>query len=494
MKWFRSIRWRLQLWYGVILLAVLAGLGITAYQLERGRQFRRIDGELQRRLGALLSPFRPPQLRERGPVNRPQERPMDRLGPRQPRLPEPPFPNEPWNPELPALTEYRLPPQHADLFEEAEHDGHYYAVWARNGRELARSANAPETLEMPSRSPRPLPLPTRMRADFREVFQFTPPGDCVLAGRNIAAELRELRRFAIWLTAAGGGVWLVGLLGGWWLATRAIRPIEDISGTAVRIAAGDLSQRINLEETESELGRLAAVLNSTFARLEAAFAQQQQFTSDAAHELRTPVAVILTQIQSALNRERGAADYRATLDSCQRAAQRMRQLIESLLELARLDSGQDQLKRLPLDLAVTAAECVELVRPLAESRHVTLQTELAAAPCQGDPDRLALVATNLLTNAIHYNREGGNVLVNTANADGAVLLSVADDGPGIAPEHLPHIFERFYRANTARTASQGRSGLGLAICQAVVNAHGGSLEVSSPPGAGAKFTVRLPAG
>ena len=119
-------------------------------------------------------------------------------------------------------------------------------------------------------------------------------------------------------------VLLLGLTGGWWVATRALRPIEDISATAVKIAAGDLSQRISTRDTENELGRLAAVLNSTFARLEAAFAQQRQFTSDAAHELRTPITVMLTQTQTALNRERGAAEYRATVEACQRAAQRMR--------------------------------------------------------------------------------------------------------------------------------------------------------------------------
>src|SRR6185503_11389110 len=149
-----------------------------------------------------------------------------------------------------------------------------------------------------------------------------------------------------------------------WLATRALRPIAEISRAAREIAAGDLSKRINASETESELGQLVAVLNSTFTRLDAAFAQQQQFTSDAAHELRTPVSVILTQIQSTLNKERTGVEYRETLEACQRAAQRMRRLIESLLELARFDAGQEQLKRIQFDLATTARDCAELVQPL----------------------------------------------------------------------------------------------------------------------------------
>ena len=139
--------------------------------------------------------------------------------------------------------------------------------------------------------------------------------------------------------------------GGWFRA--ALRPIDDISAAAVKISAGDLSQRINVAEAESELGQLAAVLNSTFARLETAFAQQKQFAADAAHELRTPVSVILTQTQTALNREREAAEYKQTVEACQRAAQRMRKLIESLLALARLDAGQEVLKRLRFDFSKT---------------------------------------------------------------------------------------------------------------------------------------------
>ena len=163
---------------------------------------------------------------------------------------------------------------------------------------------------------------------------------------------------------------VLGLAGGWWVATRAIRPIEAISATAVKIAGGDLSQRINAADTDSELGRLAGVLNSTFARLEAAFAQQARFTSDASHELRTPVSVILSQTQTALSRERPAAEYREALEACQRAAQRMRNLTESLLELARLDAGQEPMKQERFDLLRVARECVEMVRPLAGgARH-----------------------------------------------------------------------------------------------------------------------------
>src|SRR5437667_11836 len=183
------------------------------------------------------------------------------------------------------------------------------------------------------------PNTTRMRGTLREMFHFTPPGECVLAGRDISRELSDSRRFAGLLLGAGGAVLVLGLVGGWWLSARAIRPIKEISATASRISGGDLSQRIPADDTDNELGQLAGVLNSTFARLEATFAQQARFTSDAAHELRTPVSVILTQTQTALSRPRAEPEYREALAACQRAAQRMRKLTASLLELARLDAG-----------------------------------------------------------------------------------------------------------------------------------------------------------
>jgi heavy metal sensor kinase len=304
--------------------------------------------------------------------------------------------------------------------------------------------------------------------------------------------LKELRLAALRLTAVGAAILLFGLAGGWWLVGRAIRPIKDISATAVKISAGDLSQRINVAEAESELGRLATVLNSTFARLEAAFAQQQQFTSDAAHELRTPVSVMLTQTQTALNRERSGAEYRETLEACQRASQRMRKLIESLLELARLDAGQETLKRLRFNLSPMANDCVEIVRPLADGRGVKILSELAPLEITGDSGRLAQVVTNLLTNAIQYNREGGEVRVKLESQGDLVVLTVSDTGRGIPAEDLPRVFERFYRGDKSRTVANGNAGLGLAISKAIVEAHGGTIGVSSRPDVGTTFTVRLP--
>jgi heavy metal sensor kinase len=276
------------------------------------------------------------------------------------------------------------------------------------------------------------------------------------------------------------------------VATRAIRPIEAISATAVKIAGGDLSQRINAADTDSELDRLAGVLNSTFARLEAAFTQQARFTSDASHELRTPVAVILSQTQTALSRQRPGPEYREALEACQRAARRMKTLTESLLELARLDAGQEAMKQERFDLRRVAGDCVELVRPLAAERGIQIHCDVAAIECLGDAGRIGQVVTNLLTNAIAFNRDQGEVRLAARIEENAVLVTVSDTGQGIPEEDVPHLFERFYRADKSRSRIQGRNGLGLAICKAIVDAHGGSIEVSSQVGVGSTFTVKLP--
>jgi len=313
----------------------------------------------------------------------------------------------------------------------------------------------------------------------------------VRVGCSIAPELKELQITALKLTGVGGVVLIFGLAGGWWLVGRALKPVTIISATAAKISAGDLSQRIDMAEAESELGQLAAVLNSTFARLESAFAQQRQFASDAAHELRTPVSVILTQTQTALNRERDVAGYKQTVEACQRAAQRMRKLIETLLELARFDAGQEVLKRLTFDFSRTISGCADLVQPLADERGVKIFSELSPLEITGDPERLEQVVTNLLTNAIQYNQPAGEVRVKLESEAGLAVLTFADTGQGIAPDDLPRVFERFYRGDKSRTGG-GSAGLGLSICKSIIEAHGGTIEVMSGQNIGTTFTVRLP--
>ena len=468
-----SIRWRLQLWHGLILLLVLAGFGLTAYQLERVNRLRQVDQELDRRLTVVLGALR-------------------RNAPRPPRPAEPSGPDEapgPPPPRRPLPPPERAPFSASDLgLFDGNGPGSYYCIlWRRDGIELLRSDAAPAGISMPAKD---MTKTARTRDNLREMYFFTPPGECILVGLDLSGEFGEMRRLACLLLAAGGAVLLMGLAGGWWFSTRAIRSLEDISAAADRIATGQLSQRINVADTDNELGRLAVLLNSTFARLEAAFAQQQQFTSDAAHELRTPLAVILAHVQTSLKRERTSAEYKLTLESCLRAAQRMRKLVESLLDLAQFDAGQQQLKHFPFDLAETAQDCLDLLQPLAEARGIKLSAKLPSLFCVGDPERISQVITNLLTNAVEYNKPGGEVRVEAQSKNGMACVDVADTGPGIPSEELPHVFERFFRVDKSR--STVHAGLGLAIAKAIIEAHGGSISVSSTTGAGTTFSFQLP--
>jgi heavy metal sensor kinase len=494
----KSIRWRLQLWLAFLLVCVLTGFGVTVYHLQRLHQLNQIDEELGNRVSALSSAFRQPPPFERGPGGPPFERGPGERGPDQGRRP-PPGPGGPGfgppdgPPDMPSRSrELRLSPEASGLFDAASTNNFYLVVWTRDGKLLKQSTNAPANLPCPEHLASDGRLHARMRPAFREAYHFTEFGDCLLAGRSLTAFSSAMHRFAGLLLAAGGVVLALGLGGGWWLAGRAIRPIDQISAAASRISAGNLSERIDVAEADNELGRLAGVLNSTFARLEAAFAQQAQFTADASHDLRTPLAVIISEAQTALARERSAADYRETIEGCLGTAQQMRRLTESLLELARFDAGQEAMKREPFDLTRVARECVELVRPLAERRKIRLDCDLAAVQCVGDAERLSQVVTNLLTNAIQFNRDQGNIRISVDASDSSALIQVADTGEGISSEDLPHIFERFYRADKSRSRAEGRNGLGLAICKAIVDAHGGSIEVASQVGTGSTFTVKLP--
>ena len=469
-----SIKWRLQAWHGFLLVALVAGLMSGFYTFERRSRMQAMDTALHEAMTPLLPKLAPMGGRGEGERRRPP-----------PEDGDPGFPN--------ARPEDRPPENRLREVRPFDTGKFYYAAWYETGERFALSTNAPGEIPRPEFKSEQDNLVLRTRDGNRELAHHVPNGRIVLLGTSLAQATAELRKLAATLAGIGCVIVVVGLGVGWWTVSRALRPIAEISRAAQEIAAGDLARRINPSETESELGQLATVLNSTFARLEAAFAQQQQFTSDAAHELRTPVSVILTQVQSTLNKERTGAEYRETLEACQRAAQRMRRLIESLLELARFDAGQEKLKRIPFDLATTARDCAEMIQPLAQERRVKIVTELSPTNCAGDPERIGQVITNLLTNAVNYNQPDGEVRVTAAAQNGSAIVTVTDTGPGIAPEDLSRVFERFYRADPARSNSLGSAGLGLSICKAIVEAHGGTIEVASGPGRGAKFTLRLPA-
>jgi heavy metal sensor kinase len=378
-------------------------------------------------------------------------------------------------------------------------DDGFFRSWDREGLVIMERGKIAHSIERPDLEDfAPLSPQGQMGFDaassevLREVVVTTPEGDCAVIGRSIRAEQGRLQSLKWSLLGLGGAVWAVGLIIGGWMTGRALRPIQTISAAATRIADGHLDERINVAETESELGQMAGVLNASFERLEHSFEKQAQFTADAAHELRTPVSVVLSQAQLALARERDGAEYREALAACERAAKRMQSLTESLLQLSRLDAKAEPVSRDQLDLSAVLSETVELLRPLAAARQINLVAELSAAPCLGDAEKLGQVFTNLLTNALNHSADGSTIHAKSRTDGDLVEASIADEGAGIAEEHLPFLFDRFYRADESRNRNTGGAGLGLAICKSIVEAHAGSIETRSVVGAGSEFIVRLP--
>lgn len=450
----RSIRWNLLGWYSALLLAALWGIGSVLDHRLHALTEERIETELQ---GAAEL------IQDRLHVHRAHH-------PGQPGLPE-------------SLLQ---------RFGSSEDEAAYAVLWLADGTRIA-SAQTPPGVPRPRSRRRELPdVPRfRERGDLREVILPQRGGGHLVVGRSTAVESGQLQRLTWELAATGLAVLLFGLGGAWLLLGRALQPVTAMSATAEAISASNLSRRIDAAETQSELAPLARVLNRMLDRLEGAFEQQKRFTADASHELRTPLAVIVSQTELALARERSSTEYIQALETCARAAQRMRSLVNDLLVLARADAGMLELEQEPFDLKSCVEECAALVQPLAEERGLPIGLDLAEVEWTGDLQRTAQVITNLLTNAIRYNRPGGRVDVRLEAHPSDIVLAVSDTGIGIPEEERTRIFERFHRVDKVRSRELGGSGLGLAICRSLVAAQGGTIECESEAGEGSTFTVRL---
>jgi heavy metal sensor kinase len=339
-------------------------------------------------------------------------------------------------------------------------------------------------------STRPLPRTEGARSARRtvvvggqmiEVLAIEPPDD-------INASLRAIRE--IILIGLPLFVALAGL-GGYFTAKRNLKPLERMAEQAHRITGRSLHMRLDPGRAAEELAILADSFNALLVRLDQSFETMRRFVADASHELRTPLSVIRGEADVALSQERGAPEYRESLAVILDESRRLSRLLEDLLNLARADAGHVILKTRQFYFDDLLADCCRSVQGMAQSKGITLECHAASdLPFTGDEGLLRRLVINLLDNAIRYTGEGGHVSAEVAPASKGVSLRVTDTGIGMSVDEAQHVFERFFRADRAR--SRGGFGLGLSIVKWIADCHGGTVEMESQPSKGSAFTVTLP--
>ena len=280
--------------------------------------------------------------------------------------------------------------------------------------------------------------------------------------------------------------------GGYLLASRALAPVASMTRLAAGINAGDLQARLGLDLPNDELGTLARTFDAMLGRIEDAFERQRRFTGDAAHELRTPLSLMRSQVDLALARPRAAEDYREALRGLDDDLQRLTDLVAALLTLARADSGTLIPDVLPFDLAITIALTLEQYASAAAAAHIDLRDETRPTPLVADEDLLVQVLVNLIDNALRHTAPGGTISAGCRGEHRQARLWIVDTGSGIAPEHQRRVFDRFYRIDAARGRNHGGTGLGLAISREIAEAHGGTIVLTSALGGGTRVELTLP--
>ncbi len=317
---------------------------------------------------------------------------------------------------------------------------------------------------------------------------------------DIGASLEEIQHvlnllesMLMWLVPT---VVALAAIGGVWLSRRALKPVDAMTGAAEAISIDNLSARLPVPETGDELQRLAEAWNTMLGRLETAILRISQFAADASHELRTPLSIIQTSSDLALRRPRTAEQYREAIFEIRAEAERMTRLVEDLLFLARSDSSSAEMPIEPVDLSQILQEVCSELEVMAELRGVSVHLHSGGASTfvKGNKAALRRLFLVLLDNAVKYSEAGGKVILDMASGHGAPEVVIRDFGVGISPQDLPHIFERFYRADGARSHSSGGGhGLGLALAESIARRHGASIGVTSSPGKGSEFRVSFAA-
>lgn len=317
----------------------------------------------------------------------------------------------------------------------------------------------------------------------------------VQVGISLNEQYETLRKFEIIFAISIPLGILVLCGGGWFLAGRALKPVDDITRSAQRITAENLSQRLIVVNPNDEIGRLAETFNSTLSRLEDSFIRTKRFFADISHELRTPLTIIRGEAEVGIKWAKDPEEFREILNSTLDEVNRMSAIVESLLELSRAEEGGLHLEAHEIDIPQfmtgLTKELQQQSRIMEQNKKVVI-SHTTQVCILGDQRRLRQVFLNLLDNALKYTPDGGEVRIGISGGNGAAIMTVSDDGPGIPPEDIPHIFERFYRVDKSRNRGDGGSGLGLSLVKSLIEAHEGTVSVESTLGKGSVFTVTIP--
>jgi heavy metal sensor kinase len=455
----RSIRFRLTAWYTAVLTLALLLFGVFSWVAVREVLMHAVDEELEDRVAGVRK-FMDNQIASLSVEEiRDEFKEHSVLGPG------------------------------GDLFQVCDAQG----VW------LYRSASLEEAdvpIERPAALTKPGLSESRLVKDVSVRFLSRP---VTVLGKlytvQVAAltgEIEEgLARFRWTLVLLIPAVLAIATGGGWWMSRRALAPVDEITATARSIGESSLSRRLPVPGTNDELERLSLTLNQMLERIEGAFRRVTEFTADASHELRTPIALVRTTAELALRRQRTEGDYRGALEEILNEAERTTGLIENLLTLARADAGKAQIERSPVDAASLLLEAAEQARKLAAQKEISFDhSPFDPGPLiLGDAGALRRLLLIVLDNAVKYTPSGGSVAL-VARTEGQRLhVEVRDTGIGIAVDDLPHIFERFYRADKSRSRDSGGAGLGLSLAKWIADAHGGEIFVESSIGRGSVFRL-----
>ena len=465
MNWpFTTLRGRLTLWYTAVLSAMLALLGATSVMMLDHGLRTNIDDSLNSVARAIAGSVRRPSI----------------------------FP-----PGIEDTLESMLGPQLAErFFQLLDRYGQPDPRLVPHGRsKLPLSAAALRNAELGEATWETLALPPRSEKQFRLLTFPVVRNNATVNIVQVAMSLENVEttrsRFLLVLLLLAPVALAGSALGGWFLARHAPGPVDAMVEAARRIEAEDLSRRIPALSSGDELGRLAAVLNDMLARLERSFGATRRFSTDAAHEFRTPLTILKGEIEVALKSGETPAEIRRALESCLEEVERLNSLVEDLLLMARMEGNALSARPTRVNLAQVLEDVAPALSELAARAGNSCKvTPASPLWIEGYDSLLFRLVFNLAENAIKYTPAGGKIEVSLQPQNGSAVLEVKDNGPGIAAEALEHIFDRFYRGDPAREGSG--TGLGLALVRSIVELHHGQIHVSSAPGEGSCFQVTLP--